>query len=517
MPLFAQPSRRTALAGLLAAALATSMFSAPSPAAADERVLTVVAPWEFTSFDPSDTGYILTRMQVAETLIGVEPDGRLVGNLTQAWTTDADGLTWRFPIVAGRRHHDGTALTAETVAASLAKSFAGESLSSVPVASVTAEGDAVVIRTRTPFRPLPAFLVDYAAIILAPSSYAPDGKVTRIVATGPFRLDKVDGKTTLELERASTEGLAPGAARRVRYLAVANGETRGNMAIAGDADLVFTIAPQAAQRIAANGPGRMESLTIPRIRFLHMNLGLPQFADVRVRRALSMAIDRGAIAIAILRHPGSASTQLLPPILADWHDPKLAPLANDAAAAKKLLDEAGWVAGADGVRVKDGVRLEAVLKAPGNRPELPPMASALQAQFKAVGFAVTIDTGPSSTIPAAIKDGTLQMALTARTYVNVPDPIATVIPDYTRERSNWGTLNWDGRTAMKALTDEYVTSFDEGRRADLRRAMVAKIHDETPVIPVSWFEHTVAVSPRLGAVVVDPYEMRYFIDRVTFK
>lgn len=66
--------RRTVLAG--GAALA-----APRHAAAQGggRTLLVVSPREYGSDDPVDTGYIHTRLGVAETLVGVEPDGRLVG------------------------------------------------------------------------------------------------------------------------------------------------------------------------------------------------------------------------------------------------------------------------------------------------------------------------------------------------------------------------------------------------------------------------------------------------------
>jgi peptide/nickel transport system substrate-binding protein len=42
------------------------------------------------------------------------------------------------------------------------------------------------------------------------------------------------------------------------------------------------------------------------------------------------------------------------------------------------------------------------------------------------------------------------------------------------------------------------------------------LHDELPVIPVAWFEHTVAVSPRLRDVAIDPYEMRYLAEAMVW-
>ena len=50
----------------------------------------------------------------------------------------------------------------------------------------------------------------------------------------------------------------------------------------------------------------------------------------------------------------------------------------------------------------------------------------------------------------------------------------------------------------------------------LRKRITEILHAELPVIPVSWFEHTVAVSGRLKPVPVDPFEQRYLIDRMAW-
>jgi peptide/nickel transport system substrate-binding protein len=151
-----------------------------------------------------------------------------------------------------------------------------------------------------------------------------------------------------------------------------------------------------------------------------------------------------------------------------------------------------------------------------NRPELAVMGTAMQAQLRAIGMDLAIEPVPSAGVPAAIQAGTMQMTMFARTYVNVPEVIASIIPDFTRERSTWGTLNWPGRDRMKALTDEYVQSFDEGRKSALRRDILKLIQEEVPVAAVSWFEHTVAVNKRVKNLVIDPFEMRYMLHKVSF-
>ncbi|MFM8702104.1 MAG: ABC transporter substrate-binding protein [Hyphomicrobiales bacterium] len=506
-------TRRSALALSVSAVAAAAL---PSQSFAQEAgFLRVASPWEWTSSEPTDTGYIMARMQIAETLVMVEPDGRLVGGIAESWTVSEDKLTWRFKIRSGVSFHDGTPVTAEAAAASLKRSLAGESMQQIPVESLTTEGETLVLKTKTPFSHLPAVLVDYASVILAPASWGGDGKVQKVLGTGPFRITSIDGKTVIELERFDRYWGEKPKVARARYTAIPNGDTRTNVAIAGDQDIIFTTVPSATPRIDAAGQMKVESVTIPRIRVMAFNSGLPQFSDVRVRRAISMAIDRKGIASAILRHPGSAATQLLPSVVPEWHVANFQAYSYDVAGANALLDQAGWARGADGIRAKDGTRLAATMLTIANRPELTVIGTAMQAQLKEIGMELAVEPGPSSAVPAAIQAGTMQMTMFARTYVNVPEVIATIIPDFTRERSTWGTLNWAGRDRVKVLTDEYVQSFDEARKADLRREILNVIHEEVPVAAISWFEHTVAVNKRVKGLVIDPYEMGYKLHTVS--
>jgi peptide/nickel transport system substrate-binding protein len=505
---------RRSFTSLVAATLAGSALHA-APASADERVLNVVAPWQVSSLDPSDTGYIAARMGIAETIVGVEPDGKLVGLVASGWSLDDDRLTWRFPVRPGLKFHDGTPVTPADMIAAIERARAsGETLGAVPIASMAVDGTTMVLKTQTPFAPLPAFLTDYASIVLAPAARAADGKVAAWIGTGPYRVTAMDGDRSVDVVAFDRGGAMP-AVRRARYLAVPQGETRAAMMEAGDADVAFTLLPGAVPRINAGSRAKVQSITIPRARVMPLNVGLPIFADLRVRQAINLAIDRAGIAVAILRHAPSAATQLLPPILADWHNPALPPYARDVARARALLAEAGWTPGEGGVLHKDGTALRFTILVLANRPELPPMAAAMQAQLREIGIDMQIRTGPGSIVPQAHRDGTFQAGLVGRTYVNVPDPIGTILPDFTRDKTIWAQSGWIN-AEIRALVPEYIGSFDDARRAALRKRITEILHAELPVIPVSWFEHTVAVSNRVRPVPIDPYEQRYLIDRMAW-
>ena len=126
----------------------------------------------------------------------------------------------------------------------------------------------------------------------------------------------------------------------------------------GDGDLgIFISYPdipaleQAGVRIVSVNSGYSEGW------FFNMgDKGHPALKDVRVRQALAYAIDRDKIAKDLLlgkTKPGASLWDKMP-----YVDPSLKPYPYDQAKAKKLLDEAGWKLGADGVREKDGVKLD---------------------------------------------------------------------------------------------------------------------------------------------------------------
>lgn len=490
------------------------LLLAAAPGVAQDRALTVVSPWEISDLEPLETGYVFRRMGVGETLVEVEPDGRLSPGLAESWSTDPDRLTWRFKIRSGARFHDGAPVTPDAVANSLRKVRAGaESLQALPIESMRVEGDQLVIQTARPFAPLASYLTDYAGIILSPNAYGPDGKVKALIGTGPYQVQRIDGQKQMDLTAFPDYWGQKASITKLRYIAAVQGETRAALAESGEAGLTFTLLPQAAQRIERSGRAKIASVTLPRARVINFNCDLPFFSDARVRRAVGLAIDRAGIASAVLRHPGSHPDQLLPAVLTEWRRPGLSPLRQDVAAAKALLAEAGWRPGPSGLLEKQGVVFQVSMLLPSNRPEFPVIGSVLQAQLKEVGIGVELKIAPSSQMPQAIRDGSLQMGFLSRTYVNVPDPIGTIIPDFTQERSVWGAMNWRNEP-IRRLAAAYVESFDPPAQAAMRAEIMAILDEEAPVVPVAWTEHLVAVSPALADVVIDPFEQRYLLNRL---
>ncbi|KQZ63187.1 ABC transporter substrate-binding protein [Rhizobium sp. Root149] len=496
---------------LMAGVAVSLLFANSSVFAAEDRVVDVVAPFEITGLDPAKSGDVFLRMAIVETLVEADAQGNPVPALAKQWTVSEDGKTWTFTLQPNVRFHDGSALMAEAVASALNIARAKPGLlSKAPIEAITAEGEAVVkITLSKPFAPLLAFLAESRAQILAPASYA-GADVKSIIGSGPFKLTKLEAPQSLAVERFDGYWGAKPEIEQARYLSVSRAETRALMAESGDADYVFNLDPASRTRLAKSDKVKLLSVSIPRSVLIKLNAGHAFLSDVKAREALSLAIDREGLATAILRYP-AAATQLFPPSLGIWHDASLSPLSYDPEKAEGLLASLGWKKGPDGILVKDGKRFALTLTTYPDRPELPLLAAVLQEQWKEIGVEVTINSTNSSEIPARHQNGTLELGLMARNFALVPDPIGTMLSDYGPTGGDWGAMNWTNASFQQAL-DGLTRIADASQGETLRHQAVAAIQADLPVIPVAWYQQTVAVSPKLEKAAIDPFERTFGLE-----
>ncbi|WP_218123772.1 ABC transporter substrate-binding protein [Quadrisphaera sp. DSM 44207] len=483
--------------------------------AAGAGELSAVGPFEVHSLDPSTSGGFFTRLEVAETLVDADERGDLRAGLATAWEPAPDGLSWTFRLREGARFHDGTPVTAEAVAACLdvAREKAGTPLTEVPVATVRAEGGSVVVELSEPFAPLPAVLAHTSAQVLAPSAYGPDGAVREVVGSGPYRVADLQQPSRIDVVAFDGWDGRPPAVEAISYQAVGRAESRALMAESGQADVTFGMDPVSLARVRDADGLDVESVTLPRTIQVKVDGDHPVLGDVRVRRALSLALDREAMARALLRDPEMAATQLFPPSLQQWHSDAVAPLRHDPAAARALLAQAGWTPGEDGVLQRDGQRLELELRTFPDRPELPVIATAVQSALEEVGIALAVQVGSSSEIPAGHQDGSLELGLYARSFALVPDPLVTLLEDFGPTGAGFGAMGWSDRRVTAAL-DELAAGAQGERAAALRTEVADVLQEQLPVIPVAWYRQNAVVSDRVDGLVLDPLERSWRLSDV---
>jgi len=484
---------------------------------ADRTTVSVAAPWELKSFDPSVSGFAFQRMQVMETLVDADSNGVLRPGLARAWEVSADGLAWRFVLREGVTFHNGSPLRPEAAAAALVRAAEKPGvLGKAPIERIFADGEAVGITLRTPFAALPSLLAHSTTVIPAPEAFDGGGRPVAAIGTGPFRVETLSAPQRMVVVRFEDYWGEKPAIEGASYLAAGRAETRALLAESGDADLVFTLDPAGYARLATVEGVETTAVPIPRVVTLKLNVGHPFLSAPEARRALSLAIDRGGIAAGITRFPESGASQLFPPALGAWHKPGLAPLAHDPNEAKRLLAGLGWAAGNDGILMRGGERFTLVLRTFPDRPELPLIAAALQDQWRAVGVELEVSVNSYTEIPAGHQDGSLHVALYARNYGLTPDPIGTVLADFGPGGGDWGAMGWENAEVAARLAEIAATA-DGDARAEGISAVVEALQRELPVIPVVWYQHTVAIAAGLDGVVVDPLEGGYGRSRASWK
>lgn len=502
------------------AALGTLALACPPlHAQANPKPLLIVSSWEISSLSPAASGFIFTRLLITETLLGAHDDGTPDAGLAASWKVSPDGLEWRFELRPGARFHDGSPVTARAVVRSLelARNPPGL-LSLAPISSIDATGEKQLrIRLKAPYMPLAGMLAHSSAMILAPASFEPGGAVGQILGSGPYRVSSLQAPHQVETTLFEHyDGPRPTIAQ-VRYMAAGRAETRALMAESGQADLAWNLDPASIARLRQRASIRIASITLPRTVVITLNAGLPGLDDVRVRRALSLAIDRPGIAQALLREPDLAATQLMPPSLGGWHEPSLPALQRDPAAVSQLMREAGWSRGAEGWQDARGKPLRLSLRTFPDRPELPLLAAALQEQWRQAGFMVSVSIGNSGNIPLAHRDGTLVMGLAARNYAAAPDPTATLLQDFGPDGGDWGATRWSSPVVLDALHALVRGGLTQAQVLAQRQRLMRTLHEELPVIPVCWYRQHVAVGRRVEGLSLDPFERVFRLGNMRWK
>jgi peptide/nickel transport system substrate-binding protein len=488
----------------------------PPSALSHSKALKVVAPWEIKSADPAKSGYIYLRMQIIETLVNVDHQGNTVPGLATAWQASEDGLEWRLTIRQGVKFHDGTSMTPESVVNSLKIALKKPGmLGKVPIKDITHQDKAVSIWLNEPYAILDSVLSHYSTGILSPSAYEQDGKVIKLIATGPYTVLYI--KPPQELQTIAFKGYwgpKPNIGA-THYLAVGRNETRGLMAQSGDADIIFTLDPVTLKRLQKFKRISTYCASLPRTIVIKLNCAVPGLDTPQLRKALSDGLDRKGISLTVMRMENAAADQLFPKSLGPWHIdalnlPNRAPLDY-----KKLMMANGWKEDKDGYLQQGGKSLELELVTYSDRPELPTAATALQDQMRKMGIKLNISITNSSAIPQGHKEGTLQMGLIARNYGLISNPLGTILQDYSKGGGDWGAMNWKSKPMQELLT-KLRKSTDPGMQKDLIQTASKLLGQEMPTIPIVSYLHTAVTSKEIVNFSLDPLERSYRITELNW-
>jgi peptide/nickel transport system substrate-binding protein len=432
---------------------------------------------------------------------------RLKPDLAESWTAVSETV-WEFKLRDGVTWHDGRPLTAEDVAFTMARApnvpnspggFGGF-LAGVERVEVV-DPRTVRFHMNGPSPLLPSNMAAVAII----AKHAAEGATTAdfnsgraAVGAGPFRLVSYANGDRVVLERNDAYVLSPAVDRpphwaRVNYRMIVNDGGRVAAVLAGDVDVIDQIPGNDLARLKANPA--LTTYEIQGVRMVYVAFdylrdgnqpgvtdanGQPlaqnPFRDVRVRRALSMAINRETIAERVMSGTAVPTGQWLPPGTFGFN-PDVRPTAFNADAARRLLAEAGY---------PNGFRL--TLATPNDRWANDAQTAQAIAQFwTRIGVQTTIEAQPWAAYSGrnARNEFPIRMASWGSSTGEASYTLTNVLGTRSRE-TRWGAVNAGGHSneALDALTRQALATLDDEKREEILRQAVKLATDEVALMPI---------------------------------
>ena len=457
--------RRQAAAWLAGAGL---VAAAGRPARADVpagSVLSVVMPGGPASLDPLTGGQdteIKFLTPIFDTLVGWDPKTlTAVPRLAAAWE-NPDPRTLVLTLREGVIFHDGTPFDAQAVKAHFDRAISPVSAVRSDLASiesVDAPSDRqVVLHLRRPDTALPLTLSDRAGMVSSPQAVWDGGDAYRRnpVGTGPWRFTAWQENEVVSVRRFDRYWGQPVLLDGLDMKIIGDPNTAARSVMTGENGFAHRLFPQ--QKLVADRAKRTQQVTAPTMAAYQVvfNLSRPGLQDVRVRQAISYAVDRDAFNKVSQLGLGTIASTLLPP--GYWaHDPSVDGFhTHDPAKARQLLAAAGYA---------DGLDLQLfgyIDQAAQQRSEL------LIEQLREVGIRVQLVAGVNADInPRFFIKGEGDMCLTL--WSGRPDPAQTFQVMYAQE----GFIN-PGHVApppavQQALADVRATADVASRKAAFAR------------------------------------------------
>lgn len=379
---------------------------------------------------------IMVNKALYSTLLRYDPQTlRPVGDLAQSYVASSDAKTYTFNLRQNVKWHDGTPFTAKDVVFTIGvwknprvPFFLRSNFNAIQ--DVKAVGDYRVIITLN--KPQPSFpsLLGYLANILpehklgklAPEQLAnPTEFLKNPVGTGPFKFDRYQPGAFVRLVRNDAYFAGRPYLDALVYRVVPDANSQLALLRSGELDFV-PIEPFQLDALK-NAPNiRVQTVPVVRTEFIALNNGLPALKDARVRQALTLGLNRQQILETVFDGKGRLATGPITPAVSWAFNNAVKPLPYDPEQAKRLLDEAGWKPGANGVRQKDGQPLSLkVLYDPGN-PTRARTALIAQQQWKALGVDVTFETAEYGTVVSRIRKNPPEFEANPNYLITPPDP-----------------------------------------------------------------------------------------------
>lgn len=481
----------------LAAALTLSAALA-FPALAAEP-LRVGETFLVGGLDPAkgSAGWALTSHGIGDNLWTVDATGALVPDLAVSAERTGD-LTWTVRLAEGRTFSDGAPVTAAALKAGFDNTFAKNAPAAATGGKLSFEAKddlTLLVTTERPVAMLPALFAEWPLVAYTLDA---DGKA---IYTGPYAIEELKPDESLAL---APNPHYPGADGRSPVTIRKFGDAQA-MALAlqsGELDLAFGLPSEGLAAIKADPDLTVKSFPVGYQYFGFLNTARPIIADKAVRQAIDLGLDRSELIAAIGN--GTPATGAFAPY---FPFAGKTPRVTHTARAAALLDAAGWTAGPDGLRAKDGTALKLTILTYSSRPDLVTMLPVVAAELARLGIQSETRVVENPNDVAA--EGDFDLFLWAQHTAPSGDPAfffdSMLVTGAPLNFARYASPDFD------AIVAKFAQTADPTERAAIAEAAQAELFEDLPVTFLVAPDWLVGLSPRLKGY--EPWGSDYHVIR----
>jgi len=235
---------------------------------------------------------------------------------------------------------------------------------------------------------------------------------------------------------------------------------------------------------------------------IDLNLDNPILKDVKVRKALVHAINREELVQALFEGKQKVAHHNISQIDPAYTvDPSKVSIYNfNRRESERLLDEAGWKKGADGIREKDGQKLSLQFMTTAGNKVRENVQTMLQGQWKNAGVEVIIKNEPARVFFGETTKKRKYGAMAMYAWVSIPDSTNRSTLHSTSiatEKNGWAGQNYTGwaNKTTDTLIDQFETEFNLAKRNEIAQKIVKEYTNDVPVIPL-YYRADISVTPK---------------------
>lgn len=469
---------------------ATESKPAAAQASSGGTTLVWLSHQEIAGLGPNDLGATMQSIMIAaihSALVGYDTDYKMYPDLAEAPPeVQPDGMKYTFKLRKGVKFHDGTELKASDVkytidfyrdeknAATIQSSYTG-------IDNVETPDDyTVVVNMKTVNA---ASLVNWATNPIVNAKHhkeVGDAKYsTSPIGTGPFKVKEWKASEYTLLEAFPDYFKGKPEVDAIRMEVVPEDAVRKTALQTGDADSsAWPLLVEDSLELEKDAKFKVYRTPGDSIKHFPINNEKPYFSDKRCRQALMYALDRQRIIDDLWNGTAEVALSNEPPSSAYYKkDLKAYEFSPDK--AKQLLDDAGWKAGADGIREKDGVKFSFTCTAKAGDQARKAIAELAQQLFKDVGVEMKIAEAPVAEILEGMRKGTIECSIFNWTYNS-----GVLEPDATDTLGSNGGNNFPHfkNKEMDDLLSKGLQEVDPAKRKPIYDRIQEIFVEEVPVL-----------------------------------